>query len=527
MPEKAMINGTSALQKVITIEAKEQSQSIKLRVAAYARVSSSSEDQKHSFDAQLRYYTTLISSKENWTMVDLYADEGITGTSAEKRKDFQRLLSDCRRGKIDRILTKSISRFARNTKECLEAIRELKQLGIGILFEKQNIDTATMSGEMLTAIYAALAQAESESISANMRWSYQKRMEAGLFNTCNAPFGYRLVNGALVIHPREAKIVRLIFDRFLAGEGGESIAEYINELAIPKEYDSRWYPGAIRYILRNERYAGNAVLKKRYTTDTLPRRERKNNGEVPKYYVTGSNPPIISQETFDAAQALLKRRSKTAITAKSQGAPLAQKILCGHCGTPFRRKICRGSVYWICRTHNTAREKCPIMQIAQETIYEAFLRLYFKLKRHSGIIFQMEDSLQTVRSRRMLWSLDIVALNKQISDLSSQDQMLTQLKRQGLIDPDIFISQQNTIAEKIRAAKQEKAKLLDVDEDTTLQSTQDILDILDSGPDFLDAFDGELFEDLVEKIIVQSNERLIFRLTNGLELPETIERTAR
>lgn len=139
----------------------------------------------------------------------------------------------------------------------------------------------------------------------------------------------------------------------------------------------------------------------------------------------------------------------------------------------------------------------------------------------------MEDSLQTVRSRRMLWSLDIVALNRLISDLSSQDQMLTQLKRQGLIDPDIFISQQNTIAEKIRATKQEKAKLLDVDEDTTLQSTQDILDILDSGPDFLDAFDGELFGDLVEKIIVQSNERLIFRLTNGLELPETIERTAR
>ncbi len=178
MAEKATVSGTSAL-RVITIEATEKPQAIKLRVAAYARVSSSSEDQKHSYGAQLRYYDTLIDRKENWTMVDLYADEGITGTSAEKRKDFQRLLADCRKGKIDRVLTKSVSRFARNAKECLETIRELKQLGIGILFEEQNIDTAAMSGEMLTAVFAAIAQEESQNISANMRWSIQKRMQAG------------------------------------------------------------------------------------------------------------------------------------------------------------------------------------------------------------------------------------------------------------------------------------------------------------------------------------------------------------
>ena len=221
MAEKTLVNGTSAL-RVITIEAAERPQEVKLRVAAYARVSSSSEDQKNSFEAQLRYYDALISSKENWTMVDLYADEGITGTSAEKRKDFQRLLSDCRKGKIDRVLTKSVSRFARNTKECLEAIRELKQLGIGILFEEQNIDTSAISGEMLTATFAAMAQAESESISANMRWSYQKRMQAGTFNTCKAPFGYRLADGSLVVHPQEAETVRSIFDHFLAGEGCEN-----------------------------------------------------------------------------------------------------------------------------------------------------------------------------------------------------------------------------------------------------------------------------------------------------------------
>lgn len=527
MAEKATVSGTSAL-RVITIEATEKPQAIKLRVAAYARVSSSSEDQKHSYGAQLRYYDTLIDRKENWTMVDLYADEGITGTSAEKRKDFRRLLADCRKGKIDRVLTKSVSRFARNAKECLETIRELKQLGISIYFEEQNIDTAAMSGEMLTAVFAAIAQEESQSISANMRWSYQKRMESGSFNTCKAPFGYRLEGGALVVHPQEAEAVRSIFHRFLAGEGCEKIAEYLNTIEVPKRYDGpRWHHGMVRYILRNERYTGNAILQKRYTTDTFPRQKKQNHGVVPQYAVTGSNPPIISQETFDAAQALIERRYKTVTTAKAQGLPLAQKVICGHCGTAFRKKLCHGKQYWTCRTHDTEKEKCPIRQIPQQAIYEAFLRLYYKLKHHPEPLLQMADALQTIRSRRMLWSLDIVALNKRIADLSSQDQMLAQLKQQGLIDPDIFISQQSRLAEQIRAAKQEKAKLLDTEEDTTLRDTQDLLDTLESGPDILDTLDGDLFGELVEKVIVESGERVRFRLKNGLELAENIERTVR
>ena len=193
MAEKKNTNGTLALEekkyRVITIEAAEKPQDVKLRVAAYARVSSASDDQLNSFAAQNKHYTTLISGKEKWTMVDIYADEGITGTSIEKREDFKRLLSDCRRGKIDRVLVKSISRIARNTKECLEAIRELKSLGVSIYFEKENIDTSMMSGEMMTALFASFAQAESESISGNMRWSYQKRMQNGTFVPATMGFG--------------------------------------------------------------------------------------------------------------------------------------------------------------------------------------------------------------------------------------------------------------------------------------------------------------------------------------------------
>lgn len=193
MNERHETLGNLALEqkRVIVIDAAERPETQKLRVAAYCRVSSDSSDQLNSFMAQLNYYTTLISSKDKWIMAEIYADEGISGTSAEKRQDFQRLLPDCRKGRVDKILVKSISRFARNAKDCLETIRELKSMGVGVCFEEQGIDTSDMSGELLTAVFAAIAQKESESISGNMRWSYKRRMESGKFITCKAPFGYR------------------------------------------------------------------------------------------------------------------------------------------------------------------------------------------------------------------------------------------------------------------------------------------------------------------------------------------------
>lgn len=216
MAEKLMTDGSMALRekqyRVITIEATEKPQNAKLRVAAYARVSSASDDQLNSFAAQNRHYSDLISSKENWRMVDIYADEGITGTSAEKREDFQRLLADCRRGLIDRVLVKSISRFARNTKECLETIRELKSLGVGVYFEKENIDTATMSGEIMTALFASFAQAESESISGNMRRGIQKRMQAGTYIPANLPYGYTLQDHSIRIVEEQAVIVQRMYE---------------------------------------------------------------------------------------------------------------------------------------------------------------------------------------------------------------------------------------------------------------------------------------------------------------------------
>ena len=226
--------------RVITIAATEQPQDIRLRVAAYARVSSSSDEQLNSFAAQNRYYTELISGKDNWQLVDIYADEGITGTSIEKRDDFMRMLRDCERGLIDRILVKSISRFARNTTECLETVRSLKARGVSVYFEKEGIDTGKVSGEMLTAVFASLAQAESESISKNMRWSYQKRMQMGTYIPASIPFGYVLKDGKITIEPEEADVVRKIYDMYLSGSGRVTIAQNLNRRGIFNRQHKPW-----------------------------------------------------------------------------------------------------------------------------------------------------------------------------------------------------------------------------------------------------------------------------------------------
>ena len=529
MGKRQQTDGNLALEqkKVIVIEAAQRPEAQKLRVAAYCRVSSDSSDQMNSFAAQLNYYTTLISGKDNWTMADIYADAGISGTSAQKRPEFQRLLSDCRRGRVDKILVKSISRFARNASDCLETIRELKAIGVGVCFEEQGIDTSGMTGELLTAMFSAIAQKESESISGNMRWSYQHRMKSGKFITCKAPFGYRLKDGMLEIYEPEAKIVRTIFDQYLAGKSRDEIAALVTELGVPtRDGKVYWQHSSISYILRNERYVGDALLQKRYTTDTLPYQEKINHGEREQYYLPQSHPPIIDRDTFDAVKKLLEQRTFT--MPKRERDPLALKIICGACGTPFRRTVCHQKAYWVCRKHYKSKQNCPMGQIAEDEIHAAFLRMYHKLRLHGEqVLKQMLSDLQAVRERRMLWSLEIIELNKKISDINDQDRMLADMNRCGLVDPDIFISRSNELAQQLRTAKQEKERILGTEHDDTVPRTRELLETLETLPEFLPAFDGEIFADLVDGITADSGGTLRFRLKNGLELTETAERSVR
>ena len=530
---KKQTSGNLALeqQRVIVIPAHDEIVARKLRVAAYARVSSSSEDQLNSYHVQNQYYSELISGNPDWEMVDIYADEGITGTSIEKREDFQRMMHDCRKGKIDRILVKSISRFARNTKDCLAAVRELKELGVSVLFEEQGIDTSKVSSEMVTAIMASLAQKGSESISSNVRWGVQKRMLDGTFISSSVPYGYEMFHGQLRILPSEAQFVKWIFQAYLSGLNAQSIAEQMNQAytLLGIENTRKWHNTTILYILSNERYIGDSLWQKTYATDSLPTRQIKNAGSKTQYYIEHTHTPIIDRDTYSAVQRLREKR-KLDVKYNDDYQPniLKKRIMCANCNVSFQRKLRSGETKWMCRVHNNSKADCPTFPIEESAIHNAFCRLYYKLKHHGNPIFtQMLSNLQKIRYSRMLWSEDVISLNKKISDILSQVQFLTQLQQAGGVDPDTFISSNNKLNEQLRRLKQEKARLLDTDSDDLADRTRDLMDALEDGPDFLDSFDAELFDALVEKIIVDNNERLRFRLKNGLELTEQIERTKR
>lgn len=523
--EDKLTNGSLALnggeRRVIKIEANEERNAKKLRVAAYCRVSSASEDQLNSFVAQNTHYTQYITANEHWRLVDIYADEGVTGTSMDKREDFKRMLADSQRGLIDRILVKSISRFARNTAECLECIRQFRANGTTICFEKEGIDTARMSSELMTALYAAFSQSESESISGNMRWSYQKRMERGEFNTCTAPLGYDLMGGRLVINESTAPIIRRIFDMYLAGSNTTEIAAQLNS---EQALHIQWRRGRIEYILRNERYAGDALLQKNYTTDTLPRKRVRNKGERATHYVSGSNEPIVSQDTFQRAKCLLESREKH---IARENTPFSGIVVCS-CGSTCRIRRSPTGRYWLCRQHAENEAACPITQIPEVQLQQAFLRLYYNLK-HRGqhILPDLLERLQAIRERQFLWSEDIISLNRKIADINSQVQLLAALKQSGCVDPDIFIAKNNALTQQLRDAKQAKSRIMNGAGNDTIPRTKKLMEILSSSPDTLAAFDATLFSRLVDKIIIDSNTQVRFRLKNGLELRENIERTVR
>lgn len=515
-------------RKQIFIPATVPEEEIVLRVAAYCRVSTDSDDQINSFTAQNSHYMELITAHERWELVDIYADEGITGTSAKKRKDFQRLLTDCRNGQIDKVLVKSISRFARNTTECLEAVRELKSLGISIFFEEHNIDTKMVSSEMLTAVIASCAQAESESISKNMRWSYQKRMENGTYIPSSVPYGYRLIDKEIVIEPYEAIVVCQIYSMYLSGQSKLNIATALNDREIPTRKGRQWDYCAIRYILRNERYAGNSLWQKTYKTEDFPPKKLRNYGERAKYYVEGTHPPIIDAETFMEVQHLLRKRSSFFCAEDIPDDPVRERLVCGNCGGNFRRKTSEGIQYWCCRKHASDAASCPTMAIPAEKLKDAFLRLWFNLTHYGNVIFEnLLKNLYAIRDRQMLRSPAVVELNREISDILSQSHALNLLNKQGLVDPDIFISKSNQLAEQLRKAKQRKENLLKKKENDVIEQTKSLQGLLRDGPEYLEDFDEELFCELVDKIIVESNTRIRFLLKNGLELPESLERRVR
>ena len=349
------------MAEITIIPAKNRTEEI-VRTAAYARVSSDSEDQLNSFAAQIRYYTEMLQNSTNTVFVDMYADEGISGTSTAKRTEFQRLMSDCRKGKIDRVLTKSVSRFARNTKDSLKAARELKTLGVSVYFEKENIDTSEISSEMLLAIYSQFAQEESMSISKNVRIGVHKRMADGTYKSSSAPYGFIYKDGKIIPDPEKTKIVQQIFEWYSKGIGAETISVMLNQKNISAPHGKQWRTAVILMILTNEKYVGDTLMQKSFTTDTLPFRHMPNRGEKPKYYVSGTHQHIIERKLFDEVQQLINLK-KPDIDFTPQTNVFSKKIKC-ICGGTFRRKKCGEKIYWVCRNHDhTNLLRCDIRRI--------------------------------------------------------------------------------------------------------------------------------------------------------------------
>ena len=341
------------------------------RVAAYARVSSGKDAMLHSLSAQIDYYRNLIFSNPEWRFCGVYADEAMTGTK-DNRENFQKMLAECRAGNLDLIITKSISRFARNTVTLLETVRELKDLGIGVYFEEQNIDSLSSDGELMLSILASYAQEESYSASENKKWQIRRDFEQGKIGGI-VMLGYRRTSeGSLEIIPDEEEIVRLIFNSYLSGMGKLAIANQLNEQGVLTKNGNQWGPESVLRILKNEKYVGTMILQKFYSENHITKRKMTNEGQLQKYIIDESHPAIIEKHIFDAVQKRLQKQKEYFSSIKPTTAvyPFTGKIQCRCCGKNYRRKTTASGIVWICATYNTKGKKyCPTAkQIPENTL---------------------------------------------------------------------------------------------------------------------------------------------------------------
>ena len=386
----------------------------KKRVAAYARVSSGKDAMLHSLSAQVSYYSDFIQNN-GWEYAGVYADEAITGTK-DKRDGFQKLLTECRNGNVDMVITKSISRFARNTVTLLETVRELKTLGVDVYFEEQNIHTTSADGELMLTILASYAQEESLSVSENMKWRIKKNFEDGK-PWSGFVLGYRCENGQYVVVPEEAEVVRRIYREYLEGLGATAIMKGLNDDGIRTRTGKPWRMGGVLKVLKNYNYTGNLILQKTYSENHLTKRKLVNCGEQPQYHVEGAHEAIIDLETWRAVQEEIERRAEYyAPTKKATSYPFTGLIVCGTCGKHYRRKTTASDVIWVCTTYNIHGKKaCASKAIPESILYDLTADIplcdltAIRAENGNTLVFCFKDGLQTVkrwkdRSRAESWT---------------------------------------------------------------------------------------------------------------------------
>lgn len=502
----------------------------KVRVAAYIRVSTNKEDQQNSFAAQYIHYKTLFEDSITEELIDIYSDEGITGTTSLKREGFNRMLDDCEKGRIQRIYVKSISRFGRNTVECLQHIRYLKSKGITVYFEKEELDTAIEETEFRLTMMEYHAQEESISISKNVRIGERYKMERGDYLLKVAPYGYERYKRTLIVNEAEAIIVKRIFNDYTSGKSTRQIADELNEENIPrKDPTVAWKRTAVEYILSNEKYIGDQMYLKRYRTEEFPFTRVRNHGEHTYYYIEESHEPIVTRTVFEYAQKLRLSRVPKCVTEDTEFSPLTGAIHCGICGKGVRIVNRRKSVQWACRTHHARASACPTQCVPETEIIRAFVQMYNKLKLNKKIILTpVINQLVTLKNKLATQSVEYAELDRQIMLINDQLALIAELKQKQLLDEETYLRKSNELNSSMNSLRSKRRLFLNNSQaDQAIADMKRLASIIDKGPDKISELDTELFDELIEDVIIDTSDEIKFKLIGGLVLKEAIERTHR
>lgn len=502
----------------------------KKRVCAYCRVSTDSREQHNSFTAQTAYYEEMIRKRTDWQYAGIYADEGRSGMKLQKRDDFLRMMKDCEAGKVDLIITKSVTRFARNTVDSVEAIRKLKSLGIAVLFEKENINTLSENSEILLTILSSLAQGEAEGHSSNIKWAITKRFQDGTFVISTPALGYNNIEGELTINEQEAEAVRFIFKEYLNGKGSYTIVKELTDRGIPTMRGTqKWSKSTVNDILKNPVYTGNLILQRYYTTEVVPFMQKRNKGELPQYFISGNHEPIISIEEAEAVKEIYEYRRRQMKTdgIKSQSRyAYSSKIICGKCGGVFKRqKIYIGKPYenvqWCCTQHIENKEKCSMTAIREDIIQQAFTLMWNKLSsNYIEILSPLLESLKRLRADEHQ-EKEIREHNEKIIELSKQSHILSGVAAKGYLDPAIFIEKQTVLQVEMDALRKNRQILLEGSGyENEIFYTEQLIELFEIHPGIQDRYREDLFLQSVEQIIIKEKKRVTFRLKNKLELTE-------
>lgn len=511
-----------------------------LRVAAYCRVSTDSEEQLNSYHSQITYYTTIINENPHWKLAGIFPDEGLTGTSTKKRKQFNLMMQKCRRGGIDLIITKSVSRFARNTVDCLNHVRKLKEMGVGVVFQKEGVNTLEMDDETMLTIFGALAQAESESLSRNVQMGYRASFKAG-----NVPFrykgflGYRKGDdGKPEIVPEEADIVRRVYHRYLAGQSIGQIRKDLAADGIPSPMGKEtWSEGVVQSMLRNERYAGDALLQKTYISDVLTRKCKKNNGELPQYYIENNHPAIIDRDVWNKVQEEITRRnskrktpSKNARTGSSKYSgkfALNEILVCGECGTPYRRVTWTRSdskkVVWRCisRLEHGSKycEKSPTLEevTLQSAIMSAISEAITRKELLEALLAGVEAAACSDSS-----AAEYQSAKSRIAELHKMTVKLVEQSALAGSDEDFFDEQVKALMEE-SARQQNIVRAFEAKESLdryTGRMIDKALLMLETEPLLLSEYNDQIVRQLVDTVRVQEKDRITVILKGDMEIEQ-------